>query len=103
MRRLVVRLVCACALAVVGATPAAAQVFSQRGFIDGTAWLYPERAPRDQVRAVGDALVREEVFYKPADWLQFAGGVELRGNTHEQVDTRWRLDVSDRGAQRPLL
>ena len=35
---------------------------------------------------VGDLLAREEVFVKPAPWLQFAGGLELRANSHDQVE-----------------
>jgi hypothetical protein len=52
---------------------------------------------------VGDFLVREELFVKPAPWLQFAGGLELRANSHDQVDDHWRLDLDDRGTRRPRL
>ena len=38
-----------------------------------------------------------------APWIQLAAGVELRANTHDQVDDDWRFDVSDRGALRPRL
>ena len=33
--------------------------------------------------------------------MQFAGGLDLRANSHDQVDDRWRLDFSDRGLRRP--
>ena len=33
--------------------------------------------------------------------MQFAGGLDLRANSHDQVDDRWRLDVDDRGVKRP--
>ena len=80
-----------------------AQTVTQRGFVDGGLMLFPQQTPHDPVRLVGDVLAREEVFLKPTPWMQFAAGVDLRANSHEQVDNRWRLDVSDRGAQRPLL
>ena len=50
---------------------------------------------------VGDLLAREEVFVKPAPWLQFAGGLDVRANTHDQVERRWRVDFGDRGVLRP--
>jgi hypothetical protein len=86
---------------VAGSRPAAGQALTQRGFIEGTAFLFPQTAPNDSTRAVGDFLAREEVFFKPAPWIQFAGGVDLRANSHDQVDDRWRLDLDDRGVRRP--
>jgi hypothetical protein len=80
---------------------ASAQTLTQRGFVDGATFLFPQEAPNDPTRAVGDLLVREEVFFKPSPWMQFAGGLDLRANSHEQVDDRWRLDVADRGLKRP--
>ena len=85
------------------AAPAAAQAITQRGFVEGGAFLFPQQAPNDRTRAVGDVLAREEVFVKPAPWIQFAGGLEVRANSHDQVDDRWRLDLDDRGAMRPRL
>jgi len=78
-----------------------AQTLTQRGFVEGRLSLFPEQALNDPTRAVGDLLVRDDVFVKPTPWIQFAGGIDLRANSHEQVDDRWRLDVSDRGARRP--
>jgi len=85
------------------AQPAAAQALTQRGFVEGTALLFPQTAPNDSTRVVGDFLAREEVFFKPTPWIQFAGGVDLRANSHEQVDDRWRLDLDDRGVRRPRV
>jgi hypothetical protein len=83
------------------AQSAGAQVFSQRGFIEGRDVVFPQAAPNDPVRDVGDALFREEAFYKPAHWFQFAAGLDLRANSHQQVEDQWRLDFSDRGIRRP--
>ena len=95
--RIVVLVVCfAAACPILGA-----QTITQRGFVDGAAFVFPQRAPNDPVRAVGDFLAREEVFFKPRPWIQFGGGVDLRANTHDQVDERWRLDLDDRGSRRP--
>jgi hypothetical protein len=81
-------------------TPADAQI-SQRGFVEGSLLLFPQAALNDPTRAVGDLLAREDVFVKPAPWIQFAGGIDLRANSHDQVDDRWRLDLDDRSVRRP--
>ena len=80
-----------------------AQGFSQRGFVEGLGVFYPQEALNDTTHAVGDALVRQEVFLKPARWLQFAAGVDLRANSHDQVDDTWDVDFEDRGTLRPRL
>ena len=85
----------------VWALTAGAQTISQRGFIEGRGVGFPQRAPNDTVRGVGDLLIREEVTLKPAAWIQFAAGLDLRANTHEQVEDEWRLDFNDRGVRRP--
>jgi len=85
------------------ARPVDAQMLTQRGFLDGSIYLFPQDAPNDSTQVMGDFLAREEVFVKPAPWVQFAGGLDLRANSHDQVEESWRLDVSDRGAQRPRL
>jgi hypothetical protein len=78
-----------------------AQALAQRGFVEGSTFLFPQEALNDPTQAVGDLLAREELFVKPAPWLQFAAGLEARANSHEQVDDRWRLDLDDRGTLRP--
>jgi hypothetical protein len=81
---------------------ASAQVFSQRGFVEARATLFPQDAPNDSTNAVGELLAREELFAKPAPWVQFAAGLDVRGNTHDQVERAWRPDFSDRTARRPV-
>src|SRR5207248_4930943 len=73
----------------------------QRGFIDGSVVLFPQDAPNDSTRVVGDLLFRNDVFVKPAPWMQFAAGVDVRASSHDQVEDDWRLDVGDRGPRRP--
>jgi hypothetical protein len=80
-----------------------AQSVTQRGFIEGRTYLYPQEAPNDDTQVVLDVLAREEAFFKPASWIQFAGGLDLRANTHDQVEDSWRLDFTDRTRQRPRL
>src|SRR4051812_24162823 len=82
---------------------AAAQTFTQRGFVDAAVRLFPQEAINDPTQIVGDALAREELFVKPTRWIQFAGGLEWRANSHDQVEDRWRIDLDDRGSLRPRL
>jgi len=82
---------------------ASAQAVTQRGFADGSVFVFPQDTPNDATRLVGDVLVREEVFVKPAGWLRLAAGVDLRANTHDQVDDSWAVDVADRAMRRPRV
>ncbi|PYR12772.1 MAG: hypothetical protein DMG00_08280 [Acidobacteria bacterium] len=84
-------------------TPVVAQMLTQRGFVEAVAFGFPQEAPNDRTRLVGGFLAREEAFFKPAPWIQFAGGVDLRADSHAQVEDRWRVDIADRGAERPRL
>lgn len=88
-------------LAVITPRPATGQVASHRGFVETRGLLFAEQAPNDPTRAVGDVLARWEVFAKPAPWVQFAAGLDVRTNTHDQVEHQWGLDVSDRTTGRP--
>lgn len=81
----------------------AGQAFTNRGFVDGTAFTFPQKAPNDTSRLVGDLVVRDEAFVKPAAWAQFAAGFDLRVNSHDQIEDRWRVDFSDRGVRRPRV
>ena len=91
------------ALVVCSCHDASAQTVTQRGFIEGRAFLFPQDAPNDPVNLVGDFLAREEIFVKPAPWIQFAGGVDARADSHDQVAHAWRIDFGDRGTRRPAL
>ena len=86
---------------VVWASSLGAQTISQRGFVEGSGFGFPQVAPNDTTRVIGDALFREEVVLRPAGWIQFAAGLDLRANSHDQVEDQWRLDFSDRGVRRP--
>src|SRR5262249_47716353 len=67
------------------------ETFSQRGFIEGRGFGFPQIVPSDAVHALGDTLLREEAFVKPSRWLQLAAGIDLRANSHGQVQNAWRL------------
>jgi hypothetical protein len=77
------------------------QSFTERGFLETDFIGYPQTAPNDSGQAIGEALFRYEAFYKlDSDW-QFAGGIDARADTHEQVDRAWELSWDDRESRRP--
>jgi len=80
---------------------ALAQSFTERGFLEADFVGYPQTVPNDSGQAIGEALFRYEAFYKlNSDW-QFAGGIDARADTHEQVDRVWELSWDDRERRRP--
>ncbi len=85
------------------ATVVSAQPISNRGFVDAQFALYPQEAPNDTTRGIGDLLIRDEVTFRPAEWLELSAGADFRANSHDQVEDDWRLDWSDRSLQRPRL
>jgi hypothetical protein len=81
----------------------AAQAITYRGFVEAGTFVFPQDTVTDSRNVVLDALGRGEVFVRPTAWLQLAGGVDLRANSHDQVDDSWRPDIADRGRLRPRL
>jgi hypothetical protein len=83
------------------AAGASGQSFTERGFLEMDFIGYPQTAPNDSGQEIGEALFRYEAFYKlDSDW-QFAGGIDARADTHEQVDRDWELSWDDRERRRP--
>jgi hypothetical protein len=80
-----------------------AQTVSNRGFAEAATAFFPEDTPTDRVNSVTDLLLRDELFVKPATWLQFAAGLDVRLNTHDQVQGSWRVDITDRSRLRPAV
>jgi hypothetical protein len=74
---------------------------SQRGFVLSEGFGFPQVATNDGTRGVGDALFRDELFLKPNRWLQLAAGLDVRANSHGEVEHQWRLDFDDRSVLRP--
>jgi hypothetical protein len=80
-----------------------AQAISHRGFVEGVAHLFPQTMAEDRAHLVADLLAREEVFVRPAEWLRLAAGLELRANSHDQVEEGWHVRFWDRTLRRPVL
>jgi hypothetical protein len=79
------------------------QDYSQRGFVESQAVVYPQTAVNDDSHVIGEVHVRYEGFYKPSRDFQLAAAIDVRSDTHHQTERVWRLDWKDRGLQRPLL
>ncbi|MBM3735249.1 MAG: hypothetical protein FJW39_05620 [Acidobacteria bacterium] len=91
------------ALALAAAVLLEAQTFTQRGFIDTRATLYPQAAPGDSGHAVGEALIRWEPSLRVQRDLAVYGSVDARVDTHRMVERKLRFDWQDRRIQRPAL
>jgi hypothetical protein len=85
------------------AATAAAQDFSQRGFLDNTGLFFPQSAPNDSSHAVGEWLFRYEASYKLAPGLKLSGGLDARTDTHRQTEREWGLSWWDRERRRPAF
>ena len=84
------------------ACPALAQTYTQRGFIESQAVVYPQEAPNDDARFVGDSLLRYEGFYRPSKLFQVNGTLDVRTDTHHQTERELHLSWWDREQRRPL-
>lgn len=85
------------------ATEAAAQQFTQRGFLDFGAPVYPQTAPNDSAHVPGEALFRYEASWRPASEWRLYGSVDARTDTHGQVDRAAHLSWWDRERARPAF
>ncbi len=80
-----------------------AQSFTQRGFVETRALVYPQTAPGDSGRVVGDALLRWEGSYTATPWLTISSSLDARTDTHRQVARDAAFDLDGRNIQRPAL
>lgn len=85
------------------ASPASAQDFTYRGFGEVQSTLYPQTTPQDDDRVVVEGRFRFEPAYRAADWLTLSGSIDARLDNLEQVRRAWRVDLRDRGVERPAL
>jgi hypothetical protein len=90
------------ALLIAAALAAHAQNFTQRGFLETSAQIYPDTAPNDSSHAIGESLFRYEAFYKLTD-LRFSAGFDARFDTHHQTDREFDLSWFDRTRRRPAF
>jgi hypothetical protein len=79
-----------------------AQEYSQRGFIESAGTYYPQKAINDSAQTVGGSLLRYEAFFKPTSSIQINGAIDLRTDTHHQVERTLHPSWWDREQKRPL-
>mgnify|MGYP003509044034 FL=1 len=91
------------AAAMLALASASAQTFEQRGFLETRFLAFPQTAPNDSGRAIGEALLRWEASWRPRKWIKVQGGFDARSDTHRQFEREFRLDWQDRRPQRPAL
>jgi hypothetical protein len=67
------------------AGPLLAQNFSQRGYLETRGVFFPQTAPGDSSRAIGEAIFRWDVSYKLKEHWKLNGMIDSRTDTHRQV------------------
>lgn len=93
----------AAGLLAAGGSAARGQTLTYRGFAEAGVTFYPQRAPNDATRLIGDALVRFEPSLEVRRGLVVAASFDARLDTHDQTARSPDLDYWDRGRQRPAL
>ncbi len=82
---------------------AAAQSFSQQGYMEMRLFGFPQAAPNDSSVAVGQADFHYDMSYKIASWLKVSGGFDAQADTHNETERSLRLDWWNRGLLRPAF
>jgi hypothetical protein len=89
-------------LALVAAVVLSAQTdFQQRGYVDWRVWAFPQTTYNDRAHFIGEALVHYDVTYGFGPRWKLTGGTETRMDTHHQTERQFRINIDDRGRQRP--
>ncbi|MBE7543685.1 MAG: hypothetical protein M9913_06985 [Bryobacteraceae bacterium] len=83
------------------ALPLAAQVVDQRGYLESRSFFFPQSAPGDSARYVGEALLRYESSFRLRPNLRLHAWADARFDSHRQFEREPRLDLFDRRLQRP--
>ena len=81
----------------------AAQSFTQRGFLETGAEVYPQTAVNDSSHIAAESLFRYEAFYKVGSSLRLAGAIDARTDTHLETERDWGLSFWDRERRRPAF
>jgi hypothetical protein len=79
------------------------QTFEQKGFVETDFFGFPQTAPNDSGRFVGDFLFRWDASYQPVSWFTLLGGLEAQTDTHNETERSFRFDTLDRGLLRPAF
>ena len=82
--------------------PAAAQSYTQRGFVESSSTIYPQAALNDSTHFVSEALLRYEGSLKLSTAFQVSGALDIRTDTHHQTERELDLSWWDRERRRPL-
>lgn len=92
------------ALALAGARSICpAQGLSQRGYLENTLIAYPQTAPGDSGRIVGETLLSYEPAYKLNSSFSVHGSFDARLDSHHEVQRSFDFSWWDRTPKRPVL
>lgn len=80
-----------------------AQVFTQRGFVELRGFFYPQTAPNDSGRAVGETVLDYEASWNVTPSFRLTGEVEAQADTHQQIERTLHLSWTDRDLRRTMF
>jgi hypothetical protein len=79
------------------------QGFSQLGYLETEVTAYPQTAPNDSGRWIGQSRFRYEPSYKLNSGFRVQASFDARVDTHRQAQRSWDLSFWDRTTQWPAF
>ncbi|MGH9672705.1 MAG: hypothetical protein ACRD44_05940 [Bryobacteraceae bacterium] len=80
-----------------------AQSFTHRGYLETRVFAFPQAAPNDAGRFIGESLLRWEPEVSLGAGWRLHGSFDARADTHRQFEREFRLDWQDRRLRRPAF
>lgn len=81
----------------------AGQRLSHRGYLETAVTAYPQTAPGDSGRWIGQSLLRYEPSYKLNSSFRVQASFDARADTHRQTQRNWDWSYWDRTSQWPAF
>jgi hypothetical protein len=75
--------------------------FEQKGYVEFRAFGFPDTTYNDTAHFIGEAVIHYDVAFGLAPYWTLKGSTETRSDTHRQTEREFRLNIDDRGLQRP--
>lgn len=91
------------AIALFSAALCQSQTFTQRGYFETRAYLYPQAAPGDRGHVIAESVLHYEAAWRVTPELRIAGALDAQADTHRETERTLHLSWLDRELQRPAL
>ncbi len=77
------------------------QTFQNQGFLEFRFFGYPQTAPGDSGRALGETFVDDQITWKPSKSFRLLGEFDAQIDSHQETLRVFHLSWQDRELQRP--